>query len=69
MMLGDLNCVFNCFRDKASIELGSHIVMKGEKTGFIRYLGHLDGVGQPKVVFAGVELDAPGMEIITCVKT
>ena len=40
--------------------LDDHVVLKGEKTGRVRYLGHLDGVGQPQCVFAGVALDAPG---------
>ena len=40
--------------------LDDHVVLKGEKTGRVRYLGHLDGVGQPQGVFAGVALDAPG---------
>ena len=52
--------IFSPFRLKVEVLVNDHIVLKGEKTGHVRYLGHLDGVGQPQVVFAGVALDAPG---------
>lgn len=41
------------------VQLGDHVVIKGDKTGRIRYIGHLDKIGQPNLVFAGLELDAP----------
>ncbi|RUS90551.1 hypothetical protein EGW08_001728 [Elysia chlorotica] len=41
------------------VQLGDHVVIRGEKTGRIRYIGHLDKIGQPNLVFAGLELDAP----------
>ena len=40
--------------------LGDHVVLRGEKTGHVRYLGHVDGVQQSEGVFVGIELDAPG---------
>lgn len=45
---------------KIVVQLGDHVVIKGEKTGRIRYIGHLDKIGQPNMVFVGLELDAPG---------
>ncbi|XP_059174741.1 uncharacterized protein LOC131954912 [Physella acuta] len=44
---------------KIVVQLGDHVVIKGEKTGRIRYIGHLDKIGQPNMVFVGLELDAP----------
>ncbi|GFO32440.1 cell polarity protein alp11 [Plakobranchus ocellatus] len=44
----------------ALVQLGDHVVIKGEKTGRIRYIGHLDRIGEPNLVFVGLELDAPG---------
>ncbi|KAH9489595.1 hypothetical protein Btru_036453 [Bulinus truncatus] len=44
---------------KVIVQLGDHVVVKGEKTGHIRYIGHLDKIGQPNMVFVGLELDAP----------
>ena len=51
-----------CFRCRFPVEvlLGDHVVLNNEKTGHVRYLGHVDGVGQSDAVFVGVELDAPG---------
>lgn len=47
------------------VQLGDHVVVKGDKTGRIRYIGHLDKIGQPNLLFVGLELDAPGMLIET----
>ena len=47
-------------RSTLQIELEDHIVLKGEKTGIVKYVGHLDNTGQTNMVFVGVELDAPG---------
>ncbi|KAK7112283.1 hypothetical protein V1264_011757 [Littorina saxatilis] len=44
---------------KLKVQLGDHVVIKGERTGRIRYIGHLDKIGQPNMVFVGLELDAP----------
>ncbi|XP_005097528.2 uncharacterized protein LOC101853550 [Aplysia californica] len=44
---------------KVLVQLGDHVVTNGEKTGRIRYIGHLDKIGQPNMVFVGLELDAP----------
>ncbi|KAL8596733.1 hypothetical protein ACOMHN_046350 [Nucella lapillus] len=44
---------------KLQVQLGDHVVIKGERTGRIRYIGHLDKIGQPNMVFVGIELDAP----------
>ncbi|KAK7507882.1 hypothetical protein BaRGS_00000847 [Batillaria attramentaria] len=48
---------------KLQVQLGDHVVVKGERTGRIRYIGHLDKIGQPNMVFVGLELDAPGLEL------
>jgi hypothetical protein len=48
------------FSSKLQVQLGDHVVIKGERTGRIRYIGHLDKIGQPNMVFVGLELDAPG---------
>ena len=39
------------------------MVVKGDRTGFVRYIGHLDNVGKPSAIFIGLELDAPGREL------
>lgn len=39
---------------------GDHVVVRGDRVGHVRYLGHLDGRNQPSTVFAGIALDAPG---------
>ncbi|BFZ21979.1 hypothetical protein BsWGS_25018 [Bradybaena similaris] len=44
---------------KVVVQLGDHVVVKGDKTGRIRYIGHLDKIGQPNLLFVGLELDAP----------
>ena len=57
------NC-FLCYSSKLKVQLGDHVVIKGERTGRIRYIGHLDQIGQANMVFVGLELDAPGRLII-----
>ncbi|XP_013411140.1 uncharacterized protein LOC106174235 isoform X2 [Lingula anatina] len=44
---------------KMAYSLGDHVVVKGDRTGHIRYIGHLDNLGQADMVFIGLELDAP----------
>ncbi|CAG5130107.1 unnamed protein product [Candidula unifasciata] len=44
---------------KVMVQLGDHVVVKGDKTGRIRYIGHLDKIGKPNLLFVGLELDAP----------
>ena len=48
------------YRREVSCSVGNHVVLKGDRTGYIRYLGHLDNVGKPTAIFAGIQLDAPG---------
>ena len=43
------------------IETGDHIVVRGDRTGHVRYIGHLDNDGPPTAVYVGIELDAPGI--------
>ena len=52
---------------KLQVQLGDHVVVKGERTGRIRYIGHLDKIGQPNLVFVGLELDAPGKPSLSTV--
>ena len=40
--------------------LGDHIVLHGDRTGVVRYVGHLDRMGQSNLVYLGVHLDARG---------
>ena len=46
-----------------SIDLDDHVAIKGDRTGYIRYVGHLDDIGKPSAVFVGLELDAKGKKI------
>ncbi|XP_074654962.1 uncharacterized protein LOC141908707 [Tubulanus polymorphus] len=45
--------------EKENVEVGDHVVVRGNRTGFIRYIGHLDKISQPQIIFIGLELDAP----------
>ncbi len=49
-----------CCREEVGIAMHDHVVVKGDRTGFVRYVGHLDNVGQPSAIFVGLELEAPG---------
>ena len=42
------------------IKVNDYVVVKGKRTGHVRYLGHLDNIGQPNAIFVGLDLDAPG---------
>ncbi|KAJ8321108.1 hypothetical protein KUTeg_002695 [Tegillarca granosa] len=42
-----------------SVQINDHVVIEGNRTGYIRYIGHMDKIGQPNLLFAGIELDAP----------
>ncbi|XP_046565215.1 uncharacterized protein LOC124273916 [Haliotis rubra] len=44
---------------RVQVQLDDHVVIKGDRTGYIRYVGHLDKIGQPNMIFVGLELDAP----------
>ncbi|XP_048237928.1 uncharacterized protein LOC124150358 isoform X2 [Haliotis rufescens] len=44
---------------RVQVQLDDHVVIKGDRTGHIRYVGHLDKIGQPNMIFVGLELDAP----------
>lgn len=41
------------------VRVNDHIVVRGDRTGYIRYIGHLNKIGPPNTVFIGLELDAP----------
>ncbi|KAL5005922.1 hypothetical protein ScPMuIL_017080 [Solemya velum] len=41
------------------IQLNDHVVVKGERTGCVQYIGHLENLGKPNMLFVGLELDAP----------
>ncbi|XP_060076178.1 uncharacterized protein LOC132555835 [Ylistrum balloti] len=45
---------------RLQVQMNDHVIAKGDRTGFIRYLGHLDGIGHPNMLFVGLELDSPG---------
>ncbi|XP_041374259.1 uncharacterized protein LOC121387303 [Gigantopelta aegis] len=45
--------------DKLIVQLGERVIIKGDRLGCIRYVGHLDKIGQPNMIFVGIELDAP----------
>ncbi|XP_035661178.1 uncharacterized protein LOC118405678 isoform X3 [Branchiostoma floridae] len=44
---------------KFHVQLNDHVVLRGDRTGLVRYIGHLDNVGAPAVIYVGIELDAP----------
>lgn len=44
---------------KLQVQLNDHVVAKGDRTGHIRYIGHLDKQTQPNLLFTGLELDSP----------
>eukprot|EP00058_Branchiostoma_floridae_P025441 XP_002610931.1 hypothetical protein BRAFLDRAFT_91528 [Branchiostoma floridae] len=46
-------------RPKFHVQLNDHVVLRGDRTGLVRYIGHLDNVGAPAVIYVGIELDAP----------
>ncbi|XP_077869196.1 uncharacterized protein LOC144360308 [Saccoglossus kowalevskii] len=56
-ILMERNSVLN--HRKQPIELDDHVVVRGERTGHARYIGHLDNVGTTHVVYVGLQLDAP----------
>ena len=43
------------------VQLDDHVVVKGDKSGTIRYIGHIDRNRQASVLYVGLELDTPGM--------
>lgn len=48
------------FSPNLYVRVNDHIVVRGDRTGYIRYIGHLNKIGPPNTVFIGLELDAPG---------
>ncbi|OWF51292.1 uncharacterized protein LOC110449383 [Mizuhopecten yessoensis] len=52
---------------RLQVQMNDHVVAKGDRTGFIRYLGHLDGIGHPNMLFVGLELDSPGGQHDGCI--
>ncbi|XP_048776321.1 uncharacterized protein LOC125680665 [Ostrea edulis] len=44
---------------KLQVQLNDHVVAKGDRTGHIRYIGHLDKHAQPNLLYTGLELDSP----------
>ncbi|XP_022079126.1 uncharacterized protein LOC110973031 isoform X2 [Acanthaster planci] len=42
-----------------TIHLDDHVATKGDRTGLIRYIGHLDNANSTQAVYVGLELDAP----------
>lgn len=45
---------------KLVVQLDDHVVVKGDKSGTIRYIGHIDRNRQANVLYVGLELDTPG---------
>lgn len=52
------------FSHKLQVQLNDHVVAKGDRTGHIRYIGHLDKQTQPNLLFTGLELDSPGQSTL-----
>lgn len=64
-------CIVLCvsfYSNKFQIQLNDHVVVKGERTGCVRYIGHLENIGQPNMLFVGLELDAPGKKMVFTTK-
>ncbi|XP_070570672.1 uncharacterized protein [Ptychodera flava] len=55
-VLMERNAVMNHRRQP--IEVDDHVVVRGERTGYVRYIGHLDNVGSTHVVYVGLQLEA-----------
>ncbi|XP_071478968.1 uncharacterized protein [Diadema antillarum] len=45
--------------ENLTIRLDDHVLIKGERTGHVRYIGHLDRSSSPSTVYVGIHLDAP----------
>ncbi|GAB1600519.1 ras guanine nucleotide exchange factor Y-like [Argonauta hians] len=41
------------------VRLNDHIMVQENRTGHVRYIGHLDNMGSSNTVFIGLELDTP----------
>ena len=53
---------FDC-SSKLLVQLDDHVVVKGDKSGTIRYIGHIDRSRQSSVLYVGLELDTPGTSL------
>lgn len=51
------NCVCS---SKLQLQPDDQVLVRNNKVGVVRYVGHLDSVGTPSVVYVGVELELPG---------
>ncbi|CAH1789280.1 unnamed protein product, partial [Owenia fusiformis] len=53
--------VLNGESGKQMMQLNDHVVVRGDRTGKVRYIGHLENVGKSvnNSIFIGLELDAP----------
>ncbi|XP_077997607.1 uncharacterized protein LOC144450770 [Glandiceps talaboti] len=56
-VLMDKNVVIN--HRRLPLELDDHVVVRGERTGYVRYIGHLDNVGSTHIIYVGLQLDSP----------
>ncbi|XP_041470532.1 restin homolog [Lytechinus variegatus] len=46
-------------QNNLTVRLEDHVLIKGERTGFVRFIGHLEKSSVPNTVFVGLHLDAP----------
>lgn len=51
---------FCFFDDSLTVRLEDHVLIKGERTGFVRFIGHLEKSSLPNTVYVGLHLDVPG---------
>lgn len=42
-----------------TVRLEDHVLIKGERTGFVRFIGHLEKSSLPNTVYVGLHLDVP----------
>ncbi|XP_078492970.1 uncharacterized protein LOC104266347 isoform X2 [Ciona intestinalis] len=57
-VLRDLRKLVCLQNSKLQLQQNDQVMVRGSKTGIVRYIGHLDGVGTPSVVYIGLELNS-----------
>ncbi|XP_072033822.1 uncharacterized protein [Amphiura filiformis] len=46
-------------QNRLTIHLDDHVSVKGDRTGYVRYIGHIDHSTNPQAIYVGVQLDLP----------
>ena len=56
----DFGSFCRCSLDRFTLHLDDQVTTKGDRTGYVRYIGHIDKPNAAHVVYAGLELEKPG---------